>query len=74
MAHEFDSETQRVLADHIKSAGEPVYKIARRAGVDAGSLYGFRDGRKTLRLKSAERVADSLGLKIAVVPKREAQP
>jgi len=47
------------------------YVIAREIGISEGHLSRLMDGTKGLSIDTLERVADCLGLKITIEPKRK---
>jgi transcriptional regulator with XRE-family HTH domain len=47
------------------------YAIAREIGISEGHLSRLMDGTKGLSIDTLERVADCLGLKITIEPKRK---
>lgn len=65
-----ESKVARAVADRVKSCGSPVYRVARKAGIDAASLYRFSQGKGGLGTGNLERVADALDCEIVLVPKR----
>jgi plasmid maintenance system antidote protein VapI len=52
------------LRDAIGQSGKPVRKLAKQAKVSEIVLQQFLDGERDLRLATAERLAQILGLKL----------
>jgi hypothetical protein len=53
------------LKDAIRQTGKPIYQISRESGVAQPILSRFMSGKRGIKLETAERLFDYLGLKIA---------
>jgi len=49
------------------------YRIAQETGISESQLSRLMDGTRGLSIEALERVADCLGLKITIEPKRKAK-
>lgn len=58
------------LRSAIESSAKTRYQIAKETGVSESQLAQFMAGRKGLGFDALERVADSLGLEVALRRKR----
>lgn len=62
------------LSDQIRQAietcGKSRYQIAKETGVDAATLCRFMQGQHGLLMDSLDRIAECIGLEVAVKPKR----
>jgi transcriptional regulator with XRE-family HTH domain len=55
----------------IKGSGLTLNEIARRTGVNVGSLSRFTRGQVGISLRTFERLAEELGLTLTVVKRRK---
>ncbi len=54
-----------LLRDAIDESGETIYRIAKDAEVDWGTLQRFVDGRRpNIRIDTIEKLCDYLGLEL----------
>lgn len=58
------------LRQAIERSGLSRYSIWQQTGIDQGSLSKFMDGERGLGMESIDKLADLLGLHIAVEPRR----
>lgn len=59
------------IADVIRASGQTPYNIAKGAGVAQSQLSRLLNGERGLSAESIERIADYLGLRITLAPKRK---
>jgi transcriptional regulator with XRE-family HTH domain len=52
------------LRKAIEESGLPLYKLGERAGVSDGLLSNFVRGHRTMTLKTADKLAQALGLEL----------
>jgi len=55
----------------IEDSGHTLYRICKATGTQYGVLWRFKVGRSDLRLETASRVADFLGLRLVKADKQE---
>ena len=64
------AQVTKALQEAIRGSDLSQNEIARRAGIDPGQVCRFVNGQRGMTLATAARVADVLGLEIAIQPKR----
>lgn len=55
---------EKMLLAAMQDSGLTAYEIAQRIGIAPGPLYLFMTGKRTLRLPTAGKVCDILGLEL----------
>lgn len=65
------AQLAKTIAKAIRASGEKPAAIARGANVARSQLSRLLSGERALSLESAERIADYLGLRITIEPKRK---
>lgn len=55
---------EKTLLIAMRDSGLTPYEIARRIGIASGPLYLFTSGKRSLRLATAGKVCDILGLEL----------
>jgi len=63
-------ETLDAIRDSIEASGKSRYQLARESGVAESVLSRLMSGERGVSVRTAERIADALGLEIVVRPKR----
>jgi transcriptional regulator with XRE-family HTH domain len=53
-----------ILKAAIKTSGKTVYRIAQESGVAHPVILRFMSGERDIRLETAEKLADALGLRL----------
>lgn len=53
-----------ILKSAIKKSGKTVYRIAQESGVAHPVILRFLSGERDIRLETAEKLADTLGLRL----------
>jgi transcriptional regulator with XRE-family HTH domain len=53
-----------ILKSAIKTSGKTVYRIAQESGVAHPVILRFMSGERDIRLETAEKLADTLGLRL----------
>jgi transcriptional regulator with XRE-family HTH domain len=64
------SETLAALRRALRKSGKTRYQLAKQGKLDQGQLSRFWHGTGGLGLDQAERLADALGLNLALIPKK----
>ena len=54
----------------VEASGKTRYRIAKESGIAESQLSRLMSGERGLSVECLERLADSLGLEIAIRPKR----
>jgi transcriptional regulator with XRE-family HTH domain len=61
------------LRDVIASRGLTAYAVGKLAGVNTSIVQRFLDGTRDMRLETADRIAQALGLRLVEVAGRKTQ-
>ena len=60
---------EKALLKAIETSGLSVYRISKDSGLDKAPLYNFVNGKRSLTLPTASKLADFLGLEL--LPKQK---
>ena len=52
----------KLLKDAVRASGITMYRIAERAGITGPMLSRFMDGKRTIKITTADKIAKVLGL------------
>jgi plasmid maintenance system antidote protein VapI len=52
------------LRSTIRKSGKPVYQLAKESGVAHPVIFRFLNGQRDIRLETADKLADALGLRL----------
>ena len=63
-------ELLKAIKAAIAASGETRYRIAKESGVTQGQLSRLVSGERGLTIESVDKLADALGYKIVLIPKR----
>ena len=55
---------ETTLLKALKDSGTTIYEISKQSGLDTAPLYNFVNGKRSLTLPTAGRLADALGLEL----------
>ncbi len=55
------------LRTAIKDAGKSIYRVAKDSGVAHPVILRFMSGERDIRLETAEKLAESLGLELTQI-------
>jgi len=65
------SSLSDALRKAIKQSGRSLYRLSQEALIAYPVLWRFQNGKGDLRLKTADRITDLLGLRLTKADKRE---
>ena len=64
-------DIEETLRRAAQNSGTSILALSKRSGVGYNALYYFTKGTRSLRLTSASRLADALGLELKPIKKRK---
>src|SRR5438270_13874228 len=70
--------SRRSISDQLRGAildrGLTAYRLGRETGIDPGLIQRFINGERDIRMKTADALAEALGLRLADGPRGRGRP